>query len=104
MLKGYHRFPAMRDYWSSAVDKLYSQTIDISLNEIYKRLRLVNMSVVESMIRFKGQSSPKQYNLMKPIIRGYNVWCLADMTGYISIFNIIYILVTQQPLPVEPYG
>lgn len=47
------------------------------------------MSVDESMIPFKGRSSLKQYMPMKPVKRGYKVWCLADSkTGFISKFQI----------------
>ena len=38
------------------------------------------------MIKFKGRSSIKQYLPLKPIKRGYKVWCLCDsITGY--LFN-----------------
>jgi len=41
------------------------------------------------MIAFKGRSSLKQYMPMKPVKRGYKVWCLADSTtGYVSSFEI----------------
>ncbi|CAH1962173.1 unnamed protein product [Acanthoscelides obtectus] len=41
------------------------------------------------MIAFKGRSSIKQYMPMKPVKRGYKVWCLADSaTGYICKFYI----------------
>lgn len=33
------------------------------------------LSIDESMILFKGRSSLKQYNPMKPIKRGYKLWC-----------------------------
>lgn len=47
------------------------------------------MSIDESMIPFKGRSSLKQYMPMKPIKRGYKVWCLADSkTGYILKFDV----------------
>lgn len=42
-----------------------------------------HLSIDESTIRFKGRSSLKQYNPMKPIKRGYKLWCLADDDGYI---------------------
>ena len=48
----------------------------------------LNTCVDESMIRFKGRSSLKQYNPMKPIKRGYKIWCLADNDGYIYKFDI----------------
>jgi len=47
------------------------------------------LSVDESMIPFKGRSSLKQYMPMKPVKRGYKVWCLADSkTGYILKFEV----------------
>ncbi|XP_023311304.1 piggyBac transposable element-derived protein 3-like [Anoplophora glabripennis] len=45
-------------------------------------------SVDESMIRFKGRSSFRQYMPMKPIKRGYKVWVRADSTGYKCEFQI----------------
>lgn len=46
-------------------------------------------AIDESMIAFKGRSSLKQYMPMKPIKRGYKVWCLADSTtGYIVAFEV----------------
>lgn len=36
------------------------------------------LSIDESIIAFKGWTSLKQYMPMKPIKRGYKVWCLAD--------------------------
>ena len=35
------------------------------------------------MILFKGWSAIKQYNPMKPIKRGFKLWSLADMDGYL---------------------
>ena len=40
------------------------------------------VAVDESMVRFKGRSTLKQYNPMKPIKRGYKIWVLADKSGY----------------------
>ena len=40
------------------------------------------VAVDESMMKFKGRSSFKQYNPMKPIKRGYKIWVLADKSGY----------------------
>ena len=49
----------------------------------------INVSIDESMIKFKGKSSLKQYLPSKPIKRGYKVWCLADsLTGYLYNFDI----------------
>jgi hypothetical protein len=48
-----------------------------------------NVCIDESMIKFKGRSSLKQYMPSKPIKRGYKVWCLADSsTGYLYNFDI----------------
>ena len=45
--------------------------------------------VDESMIPFKGRSALKQYMPLKPIKRGYKVWCIADAkTGYVLKFEI----------------
>lgn len=46
------------------------------------------MAVDESMIKFKGRSSLRQYLPNKPIKRGYKVWVLADKTGYMLKFEI----------------
>jgi hypothetical protein len=46
------------------------------------------MAVDESIIVFKGRSVLKQYNPMKPIKRGYKLWCLADQWGYVKSFDI----------------
>lgn len=46
-------------------------------------------AIDESMIAFKGRSSMKQYLPMKPIKRGYKVWCRADSkTGYLLQFEV----------------
>ena len=42
-----------------------------------------HVSVDESMILFKGWSAIKQYNPMKPIKRGFKLWSLVDMDGYL---------------------
>lgn len=48
-----------------------------------------SLSVDESMIPFKGRSTLKQYMPMKPVKRGYKVWCLADSsTGYVYAFDV----------------
>ena len=41
------------------------------------------------MIKFKGRSSVKQYLPLKPIKRGYKVWCLCDpITVYLFNYQI----------------
>lgn len=47
-----------------------------------------NVSIDESMIKFKGRSTIKQYMPKKPIKRGYKVWVLADQSGYCSKFDL----------------
>ena len=54
-------------------------------------------TIDESMIKFKGRSSIKQYLPLKPIKRGYKVWCLCDLvTGY--LFNHQIYLEKEIPL------
>lgn len=72
-------------------DKLYKlRPIIESLGKKFQENRPPgeHVSVDESMIRFKGRSSLKQYNPMKPIKRGYKMWCLADNSGYVFKFDI----------------
>ncbi|XP_050295106.1 piggyBac transposable element-derived protein 4-like [Anthonomus grandis grandis] len=45
-------------------------------------------AIDESMIRFKGRSSIRQYMPMKLIKRGYKVWVRSDETGFMSQFQI----------------
>ncbi|CAH1961300.1 unnamed protein product [Acanthoscelides obtectus] len=76
----------------SGYDKLHKvrPLIDI-LNESFPKAfnHSSYLAVDESMIVFKGRSSIKQYMPMKPVKRGYKVWCLADSaTGYICKFDI----------------
>lgn len=48
-----------------------------------------SQSIDESMILFKGRSTMKQYMPLKPIKRGYKVWCRCDSTtGYLYEFDI----------------
>lgn len=59
----------------------------ISNTNIYKPSSYI--SVDESMVPFKGRSSIKQYMPMKPVKRGYKVWCIADAkTGFIFKFRV----------------
>lgn len=48
------------------------------------------VTVDESMIKFKGRCVLKQYMPLKPIKRGYKVWCLADATTGFIIAFIVY--------------
>nr|CAH7717483.1 unnamed protein product [Callosobruchus chinensis] len=72
-------------------DKLYKlrpfmDKVNETFEKLYQGTREV--SVDESMILFKGRSSLKQYNPMKPIKRGYKLWCLADQKGYIMAYDV----------------
>ncbi|KAK2707889.1 hypothetical protein QYM36_015538 [Artemia franciscana] len=48
------------------------------------------LSVDKSIILFKERSTLRQYKPMKPIKRGYKLWCLACMSGYANAF-IVYL-------------
>ena len=46
-------------------------------------------TIDEHMIKFKGQHSMKQYMPLKPIKRGFKMWCRYDLaTGYLFRFDI----------------
>ena len=71
---------------NNSTDKLYKLRLMINqLNLNFVKLYNVShhVSVDESMILFKGRSAIKQYNPMKPIKRGFKLWSLADMDGYL---------------------
>lgn len=53
---------------------------------LYNPNRIV--AIDESMIKFKGRNSCKQYMPKKPIKRGYKVWALADKHGYLWNFDV----------------
>ncbi|CAI6355306.1 unnamed protein product [Macrosiphum euphorbiae] len=72
-------------------DKLYK--LKPLIDYLNEKFQLVyhgtnQLSIDESMILFKGRSTLKQYNPMKPIKRGYKLWCLADQKGYIKKFQV----------------
>lgn len=72
-------------------DKLYKvRPLLDSLSETYKKHYLPGQfqAIDESMIKFKGRSSMKQYMPAKPVKRGYKVWVRADESGYICEFQI----------------
>lgn len=57
-----------------------------------------HQAVDESMVRFKGRSALKQYAPMKPIKRGFKVWCRADSeTGYLCEFQVYEGKCSQRP-------
>ena len=73
-------------------DRLYKlrpviDALNNRLKEVYIQSSV--MAVDESIVPFKGRSSVKQYMLMKPVKRGYNVWYLSEYrTGFVSQFDI----------------
>lgn len=72
-------------------DKLYKirPLLEMFSETYLKSYRPTKMQAIdESMIRFKGRSSIKQYMPLKPIKRGYKVWIRANSNGYISQFEI----------------
>ncbi|XP_055945334.1 piggyBac transposable element-derived protein 3-like [Argiope bruennichi] len=72
-------------------DKLYKlRPLMTSLNGNFQsfRLPIQYQSIDVSMVLFKGRSALKQYNPMKPIKRGYKLWCRADMSGFIYQFDV----------------
>ncbi|KAG5900222.1 hypothetical protein JTB14_008104 [Gonioctena quinquepunctata] len=71
-------------------DKLYKvRPLINSLNSTFMNyVGEQEMCVDESIIKFKGRSSIKQYNPKKPIKRGYKFWILSDMTGFVKKIEI----------------
>ncbi|XP_025419597.1 piggyBac transposable element-derived protein 3-like [Sipha flava] len=101
---GYHNIPSYKNYWSTSPDlgvKLISNAmprntfekilVNLHCNDnksLPPNNKEKEISVDESMIKFKGRSSIKQYNPMKPIKRGYNIWSMADQKGYMLAFKV----------------
>lgn len=75
---------------SNNKDKLFKlRTIIEKLNISFRNNYFgTQLSVDESMVKFKGRSTLKQYNPMKPIKRGYKIWSMADQNGYMLAFKI----------------
>lgn len=75
----------------AAYDKLYKLRPFLDkLNKNFKKSWKPNkyQSIDESMIKFKGRSSMKQYMPLKPIKRGYKCWVRADASGYVCEFQV----------------
>ena len=77
---------------SSKYSKTYKvdEFLNILLKNFKKNYNLgENVSIDESMIKFKECSSLKQYLPLKPAKRGFKVWTLADSkNGYVYNFHI----------------
>lgn len=72
-------------------DKLYKvrPLIDYLSETFLKALKPgQKQSIDESIIKFKGRSSLKQYMPKKPIKRGYKVWMRCDQCGFACEFQI----------------
>jgi len=72
-------------------DKLYKLRPFISIllsnfQKTYNPHQIV--SIDESMVKFTGRNSNKQYMPKKPIKRGFKIWCLVDKHGYLWNFEI----------------
>lgn len=72
-------------------DKLYKvrpmlNKLSESFTKYYKPSRC--QSIDESMIRFKGRCSMKQFMPLKPIKRGYKIWVRANESAFVSEFQI----------------
>jgi len=73
----------------SGYDKLHKVALFLNnLSFTYKHFYnpTMNQSIDESLIKFKGRNSIKQYMPMKPIQRGYKVWNRVRI--YLSISNL----------------
>lgn len=75
----------------SKYDKLYKirpmlEALKINFNKNYHAPEKV--AIDESMIKFKGRNSLKQYMPKKPIKRGYKVWMMCAESGYCLDFEI----------------
>ena len=75
----------MPERGSPIFDKLYKVRSYLSM--IIKNFKKCYMAtdviaVDESMIKFKGRSVMKQYNPIKLISRGYQIWVFANKSGY----------------------
>lgn len=61
--------------------------MNVKCRELFNPSRY--LSIDESMIKFKGRSSLKQYMPMKPIKRGFKMWVIAcGVTGYCLGMNL----------------
>lgn len=75
----------------SSYDKLYKirPFIQTLLNNFQKAYNPSKIIVIdESMVKFTGRNSNKQYMPKKPIKRGFKIWCLVDKQGYLWNFEI----------------
>jgi hypothetical protein len=72
-------------------DKLYKirpfiQTLLNNFQRAYNPSKII--AIDESMVKFTGRNSNKQYMPKKPIKREFKIWCLVDKQGYLWNFEI----------------
>lgn len=72
-------------------DKLYK--IRPFINKLRKNYQKyygpsMEQAVDETMVKFKGRISFKQYLPLKPIKRGFKIWSRADISGYLCDFEV----------------
>ena len=77
------RMPGRTDPGYDKLYKVRSLLEKIRLNSQASYQPHQQLAVYEAMILFKGHSMTKQYLPLKPIKRGYKMWCLCDSSnGY----------------------
>ncbi|XP_015376727.1 PREDICTED: piggyBac transposable element-derived protein 2-like [Diuraphis noxia] len=108
-LMGYHRLPSWKHYWSCAPDlsvpfvaaTMTRNRFDLILTNLHlndntlipkdNKDKLYKLKPLINYLNEKFQLVEvplKQYNPMKPIKRGYKLWCLADQKGYIKKLQV----------------
>ncbi|KAJ8971485.1 hypothetical protein NQ314_000676 [Rhamnusium bicolor] len=97
ILMGMKSVPSYRDYWSSRIELRDSYISSSMSRDRFGWLLKTflnsfapneHQAIDESMIRYKGRSSIRQFMPMKPVKRGYKVWMRCDQTGYVLQFQI----------------
>lgn len=76
---------------SPSFDKLYKlRTVIEKLSECFLKSKNLTqtLTIDESMEKFEGRSTIKQYMPQKPIKRGFKIWMLNDKTKYRSKFQV----------------
>jgi len=72
-------------------DKLYKiKPLLVSLSKTYLKYYKPSekQAIDESMVKFEGRSTLKQYNPMKPIKRGFKIWVRANEHGFVCEFQV----------------
>ncbi|KAF2886073.1 hypothetical protein ILUMI_20099, partial [Ignelater luminosus] len=99
LMMSYNRVPAFNHCWSKNESlgntSIKKQFLDIAANFCWRKCasivprNLKTVSIDESMAKFKGRSSIKQYLSLKPTKRGIKIWVRSDSsTGYVYDLKI----------------